>query len=294
MPVNQTTSKPPWLKKRLPIGHAYEKVKDLLAREHLHTVCQVARCPNIWECFSKQTATFLILGDRCTRNCRFCAVSNNLPAPLDPDEPKRVAAAAEKLGLVGVGAYVVVTSVTRDDLADGGAGHFARTIGAIRKRSPETLIEVLIPDFQGNSNALATVLAARPDVLNHNIETVPDLYATVRPQADYKRSINLIARVHAETPQIATKSGIMLGLGEDSSAVKGVFEDLLAAGCLVLTIGQYLQPSPAHLPVVRYITPAEFKTWRKIAVDMGFVEVASGPFVRSSYDAKKLFDAIKT
>jgi lipoic acid synthetase len=258
-------------------------------RGRLHTVCQEAKCPNIWECFSNRTATFLILGDRCTRNCRFCAVAHNPVEPPDPAEPMRVAQSVEKLGL----AYVVVTSVTRDDLPDGGAGHFAKTIREIHRRIPEAVIEVLIPDFRGDAEALRTVLKARPQVLNHNIETVPRLYAAVRPGAVYARSLELLGRVRTIDASIPTKSGLMLGLGETTAEIRQTLQDLLDAGCRMLTMGQYLQPSEDHLPVARFVPPAEFGQWQKTAFQMGFGEVASGPFVRSSYHAKELFNASK-
>jgi len=232
------TFKPDWLKLRLPLQADYEKVKELLRRSRLHTVCQAAQCPNIWECFSKNTATFMILGKRCTRSCGFCALKKQPHDPPDPDEPSRVAKASSELKLK----YVVITSVTRDDLSDGGAEHFARTIEEIRCRLPQTLIEVLIPDFQGDRSALQTVLAARPDVLNHNIETVERLYPTVRPQADYFRSLRLIQHVHEYAPQIPIKSGFMLGLGETADEILTVLKDLRSAYCHMVTIGQYLQP----------------------------------------------------
>jgi lipoyl synthase len=280
--------KPEWLKRRLPTGEAFHHVRELIDSGRLHTVCQEAKCPNIWECFSHRTATFLILGGRCTRNCGFCSVASGPPEPLDPGEPDRVAEAAARMGL----GYIVVTSVTRDDLADGGAAHFAATIRAIRRRIPGAEIEVLIPDFQGDAAALATVLAARPDVLNHNIETVPRLYPHVRPQAGYRRSLALLERSARAEPDIPTKSGLMLGLGEEAEEVHETLQDLRRAGCRILTLGQYLQPSPQHLPVVRYVAPAEFDRWREAALAIGFSEVASGPFVRSSYHAKESFRAL--
>ncbi|UCF95740.1 MAG: lipoyl synthase [Desulfobacterales bacterium] len=283
------TPKPPWLRRRLPAGATHAQIEGMINQDRLHTVCQEARCPNIWECFSKRTATFLIMGSRCTRNCRFCAVSEGPLAPPDPDEPARVAAAVAKMGLK----YVVVTSVTRDDLPDGGSSHFAQTIAAIRRRIPDARIEVLIPDFQGDPQALQTVIAARPDVLNHNVETVPRLYPTVRPQAVYHRSLELIARARDYDPLLATKSGLMLGLGEAPQEVRATLQDLLEVGCHILTLGQYLQPSQDHLPVVRYIPPEEFADWRQTALAMGFTEVASGPFVRSSYHAHELYQTLK-
>ena len=277
--------KPPWLRRRLPSGPEFEKIRALVNGNRLHTVCQEAKCPNIWECFSSRTATFLILGDRCTRNCRFCAVQHTPVLPPDPQEPLRVAEAADRMGLT----YVVVTSVTRDDLPDGGAGHFAATIREIRRRMPNARIEVLIPDFQGSAEALAVVVQAQPDVLNHNMETVPRLYATVRPGADYQRSIELLRRARQWQPDLLTKSGLMLGLGETGEEIQATLEDLHASGCRFLTLGQYLQPSKAHLPVARFVPPDEFDRWKQTALALGFTEVASGPFVRSSYHAKELF-----
>ncbi len=284
-----TLRKPDWLKQRLPSGPDFEKIKGMIRKDRLHTVCQEAGCPNIWECFSHHTATFLILGSRCTRNCRFCAVTEGPLEPPDPEEPARVASVARKMGL----RYVVVTSVTRDDLPDGGAGIFAETIEKIRQQIPDVCVEVLIPDFQGSHKALETVLNALPDVLNHNIETVPRLYPEVRPQADYRRSLDLIQRAHEYDPELLTKSGLMLGLGEDRSEISRTLEDMLKAGCRMLTLGQYLQPSKDHLPVNRYIPPQEFEEWRKTALQMGFAEVASGPLVRSSYHARELFQEVK-
>jgi len=280
--------KPEWLKQRLPTGPNFEKIKGMIHKDRLHTVCQEAGCPNIWECFSHHTATFLIMGSRCTRNCRFCAVNEGPLEPLDPQEPAKVAKVVRKMGLK----YVVVTSVTRDDLPDGGAGHFSETIKKIRQKIPGVFVEVLIPDFQGSKEALATVLKAHPDVLNHNIETVPRLYPEVRPQADYQRSLELIQDAHEFDPGLITKSGLMLGLGEYPAEIRRTLEDMLKAGCRMLTLGQYLQPSKDHLPVKRYIPPTEFHEWRKTALEMGFMEVASGPFVRSSYHARELFQEV--
>ena len=280
--------KPDWLKRRLPSGETFNQVRELIEAGKLHTVCQEAKCPNIWECYSHRTATFLIMGERCTRSCRFCSVASAPPEPLDPQEPDRVAEAVERMGLK----YVVVTSVTRDDLPDGGAAHFAATLHAIRRRVPGAEVEVLIPDFQGEAAALETVLRARPDVLNHNIETVPRLYPRVRPQADYRRSLELLRRAGETAPGIPTKSGLMLGLGERPEETRQALQDLRAVGCRILTLGQYLQPSPAHLPVEAYVPPADFDNWRKVALGLGFSEVASAPFVRSSYHAKESFKAL--
>jgi len=282
---NNRAPKPPWLKRRLPTGPDYEQVKAFINKGGLHTVCQEAKCPNIWACFSKHTATFMIMGSRCTRSCRFCAVAHGPTAPPDPEEPARVAEAVHKMGLN----YVVITSVTRDDLPDGGAIFFAQTIQEIRKQIPDALVEVLIPDFQGNRNALKTVLKARPDVLNHNIETVPRLYSTVRPEANYKRSLELLKQTGQYDPSIPTKSGLMLGLGERPDEINRTLEDLFKTGCRILTLGQYLQPSKQHLQVERFLPPEEFDNWRKTALEIGFSQVAGGPFVRSSYHAKELF-----
>lgn len=282
--------KPPWLRRRLPTKPAYGKVRGLLNDSHLHTVCQEAKCPNQWECFSCHTATFLIMGSRCTRNCRFCAVAHGPSEPPDPGEPIRVAEAARDMGL----RYIVVTSVTRDDLTDGGADFFAQTIYEIRREIPDAVVEVLIPDLQGNADAIQTVVKARPDVLNHNIETVPRLYSSVRPEAEYGRSLDLLKQVKRCDAEIPTKSGLMLGLGETSDEISQTLKDLLDVHCRILTLGQYLQPSKDHLPVERFVTPDEFDEWRETALKMGFSEVASGPFVRSSYHAKDLYRAVKS
>ena len=280
--------KPRWLKRRLPTGPEYERVRALLKKSRLHTVCQEAKCPNIWECFSQRTSTFLILGPYCTRNCRFCAVAHGPPVSPDPGEPARVADAAQSMGL----SYVVITSVTRDDLPDGGAGHFAETIKEIRKIMPDTFVEVLIPDFQGSRDALQAVVKAHPNVLNHNLETVPRLYASVRPGAIYHRSLDLLKQSKQIDLTIPTKSGLMLGLGEASGEIEKTLKDLLDSGCSLLTLGQYLQPTREHLPVERYIPPEEFDYWKEIALEMGFSGVASGSFVRSSYHAKELYQEV--
>jgi lipoyl synthase len=278
--------KPHWLRRRLPTGPEYEQVRTLIEKGRLHTVCQEAACPNQFECFSNHTATFLIMGDRCTRNCRFCNVeSGMIPAPLDADEPARVAEAVEQLGL----RYVVITSVTRDDLPDGGAGHFAATVLEIRKRRPDSVIEVLIPDLKGDAAALRTVLQSGPDVLNHNIETVARLYPRVRPQAVYQRSLALLESVSRYRPAIPPKSGLMVGLGETLQEIRQTLADLHHSGCRFITIGQYLQPTVDHLPVRRYVTPEEFEQLGDMARAMGFEAVASGPFVRSSYHAREMY-----
>jgi len=277
--------KPDWLRRKLPGGPAYEQVRSLLKSIELHTVCQEAHCPNQWECFSCRTAAFLIMGPRCTRNCRFCAVEHGPPGPPDSKEPSRVAEAASRLGL----RYVVVTSVTRDDLPDGGAAIFAATIKAVREKISDASIEVLIPDFQGDPRAIPTVVEAHPDVLIHNIETVPGLYASVRPGAVYHRSLEVLKRAKRCDPSLKVKSGLMLGLGESNEEIRSTLQDLLNVGCSLLTLGQYLQPSKDHLAVERYIPPEEFDNWKTIALDMGFSQVASGPYVRSSYHAADLY-----
>ena len=282
----QRARKPVWLKRKLPTSPDYEKVRKLIGNSSLHTVCQEAKCPNQWECFSNRTATFMILGETCTRGCRFCNVHGGTPNPPDPAEPKRVAEAAKELNL----SYVVVTSVTRDDLPDGGAAHFAETIVALKKAIEGVYVEVLIPDFQGNRDALKTVLEAGPDVLNHNIETVPSLYGTVRPEAIYQRSLEVFRNLKELAPEIPGKSGLMLGLGETDPEVELVLNDLVEAGVSILTLGQYLQPSKDHLPVAEYITPEAFDAWKEKGLALGFSDVASGPFVRSSYKAKELFE----
>jgi len=271
--------RPDWLTIQVPKAENLDRMKKLLDAGHLHTVCEGADCPNIGECFANKTCTFMILGDVCTRNCRFCAVGHGRAAQVDPGEPQAVALTSRQLGLE----HVVVTSVTRDDLADGGAGHFADTIRAIRATVPDVTIEVLIPDFQGKKDALQKVIDARPDVINHNVETVPRLYSSVRPQAIYERSLELLQRVTAAG--ILSKSGLMLGLGEINDEVIEVMEDLRFANCDILTLGQYLSPSPTHYPVVAYIHPNTFNILKQKAYNLGFLEVNAGPLVRSSYHA---------
>jgi len=285
MSLNKSIQKPSWLRKRLPRGPAYENVRRMLNNNLLHTVCQEARCPNQWECFSNKTAAFLILGDRCTRNCRFCAIKHGACKSPDLEEPKRVAHAAKWLGLD----HVVVTSVTRDDILDGGASVFAMTISEIHNEMPDATVETLIPDFNGEKSSLITVLDALPDVLNHNVETVPRLYNTVRPGADYKRSLGILRSVNKYNSSIPTKSGLMLGLGEKNSEIKQTLEEIYQAGCSMLTIGQYLQPSQENLEVDRFVTPEEFDEWKEIALEIGFAEAFSGPFVRSSYNARDMY-----
>ena len=272
--------KPPWLKVRLPGTQACNRVRDTLARYGLHSICQEARCPNIAECFQEGTATFLILGDICTRNCRYCNVNHGLPAPVDPEEPQNLVAAVASLALK----YVVITSVTRDDLPDGGAAVFAACIAALKEALPEVQIEVLIPDFQGREESLAKVTAARPAVINHNIEVVPSLFPALRPQGNYDLSLGILARIGGgERP--VTKSGLMIGLGEERGEIHRVLEDLAAARCRSVTIGQYLQPTRRHWPVHKYYHPDEFAALREIALAMGFAHVEAGPLVRSSYHA---------
>ena len=278
--------KPSWLKKKLPRGGDYQRVRNLISKAGLNTVCQEANCPNMFECFSKDTSTFMILGSNCTRNCRFCNIGFAPALPLDQDEPMRVAKAALDLNLK----YVVVTSVTRDDLEDGGAAHFANTIKAIKNTLPNNpKVEVLIPDFQGNIEALKIVVSANPDVVNHNIETIPSLYSTARPEANYQQSLDLFKNVKAIKASMPVKSGIMLGLGERIEELEQTMEDLFKAGCDILTLGQYLQPTKAHLAVQKYYSPEEFKQLEKKARQIGFKKVAAGPFVRSSYNAQDLF-----
>lgn len=274
--------RPPWLKVRLPSGENYFRLKRTLKGLNLHTVCEEARCPNVAECWGHGTATFMILGDVCTRSCGFCAVKTGLPQFLDTDEPDRVAEAVDAMALD----HAVVTSVNRDELPDGGAAIFARTIEAIRRRRPETSIEVLIPDFKGSRSALQTVLEARPDILNHNIETVPRLYKKVRPGANFAQSVELLRRVKEITPQAVSKTGIMLGLGETKDEVDAVMRRLVGeANVDVFTVGQYLQPTKEHLPVARYVPPEEFEALARRGTAIGFRHVEAGPLVRSSYHA---------
>jgi len=281
--------RPDWLKKRVRLGSQQDWVREILKDLNLHTVCQSALCPNIAECFGKGTATFMILGDVCTRNCRFCAVTSGEPSPVDRDEPKRLAVAVRKLGL----RHVVITSVTRDDLPDGGAGHFARTIEELRREAPKSTVEVLTPDFQGDETALRIVIMSRPDIFNHNVETVPRLYSTVRPMADYQRSLSVLRRAREFDAGIHTKSGLMLGLGEERAEVSEVMRDLRDVGCSILTVGQYLRPSKAHLEIKEYIHPEVFLEIEEEARNLGFLYVASGPFVRSSFNAAEAFDLIR-
>ncbi len=278
--------RPDWLKVRLPAGKNYQEIKTILRKNRLHTVCEEAVCPNIGDCFERRTATFLILGDTCTRQCGFCAVKKGVPAGLDAGEPLRIAEAALKMNL----AYVVITSVTRDDLPDGGAAAYARTILGIREYCDGCRVEALIPDFGGSSNALKTVLDAKPDVINHNVETVPRLYSQVRPAADYRRSLGLLKKVRENNPLLMTKSGLMVGLGETRDELYETMQAIRDAGCEVLTIGQYLSPAKNALPVERYYTPEEFAALKDAGMRMGFRHVESGPLVRSSYHAETQAD----
>lgn len=275
---------PAWL--RRPIAHSgeYRAVEGLLDELHLATVCQEAKCPNRGECYASGTATFLIAGDACTRGCRFCAVETRVPAPLDAGEPARVAEAVARLGL----RHAVVTMVTRDDLPDGAAGHVAATIAAIRAAAPGTAVEVLVSDFGGDETAIDTAADARPDVFNHNLETVPRRYAEVRPGASYERSLRVLARAKERAAEVPTKSGLMLGLGETHEEVVAVMRDLRAVGCDYLTLGQYLRPSARHLPVAEFVTPEAFAALAREGHALGFAGVASAPFVRSSYHAAEL------
>lgn len=277
--------KPRWLSRKLPKGPEYQQICDTVKQHGLATVCQEARCPNQFECFSKGSATFMILGSVCTRNCRFCNVTHAPVLPVDRGEPERVANAVRQMGL----RYVVITSVTRDDLEDGGASIFADTINGVRRKNPETLIEVLIPDFQGDRDSLQRVLEARPDVLNHNIETVPRLYSLARPQADYERSLELLKRAKEIDAERVVKSGIMVGLGESDDELEITFRDVAATGCDILIIGQYLQPSDEHLVVDRYVSPEQFHQLGDMARAQGIKAVVSEPLVRSSYKAEELF-----
>ena len=277
-----------WLRRKLPDQKVINKMEDLFKDLNLHTVCDSALCPNRGECFKNGTATFMIMGDVCSRNCQFCAVKKGKPLPLDPKEPIHIAQAAKYLKLK----HVVVTSVTRDDLLDGGAEHFVQTVIAIKNLLPKSTVEILIPDFQGSREALQKVIEVHPEVINHNIETIERLYSSVRPIADYKTSLQLIKRVKIGNQDIITKSGIMLGLGEKKEEVVIAMKDLRKVNCDLLTIGQYLRPSPQHLKVKEYIHPDEFEVYRKIGMSLGFKHVLSGPLVRSSYHSGEILQNI--
>jgi lipoic acid synthetase len=277
---NKTLRRPEWLKAKIPSGETYAHLKKLIDGKNLHTVCEEARCPNMGECWNHGTATFMILGDVCTRSCGFCAVKTGKPTELDAQEPHRVAEAVKTMGV----RHAVITSVNRDELFDGGAQIFAETIRQIRATTPNTKVEVLIPDFKGDEFALNIVLDAFPDILNHNMETVPRLYPTVRPQANYNRSLELLER--AKRRGLNTKTGLMLGIGETTEEVIDVMNDLRKINCDILTLGQYLQPSKEHLPIDRFVHPDEFKMLKESGLKMGFRHVESGPLVRSSYHAE--------
>jgi lipoyl synthase len=279
--ITQKAQRPDWLRAPAPVGDKYRQLKSLIERLDLHTVCESAACPNVGECWNHGTATFMILGNVCTRRCGFCAVRKGAPLEVDYDEPRRVAEAVAAMGL----RFAVITSVNRDDRKDGGAELFALTIRAIRQRVPGCGIEVLVPDFQGSHAAMETVMEAAPDVLNHNTETVPRLYRQVRLGARYERSLDMLAYAKRIAPRTPAKSGLMLGLGETAAEVLAVMRDLRAHGVDILTLGQYLRPSPQHLPIVRYVPPAEFDELRRAGDAMGFAHVEAGPLVRSSYHA---------
>lgn len=288
---NLAGPRPEWLKIRIRADETFDRVTQMITDLSLHTVCQEARCPNIFECWGEGTATFMILGDVCTRHCGFCAVGKGKPLPLDLDEPRHVGEAVQRLRLT----HAVVTSVNRDELADGGSTHFAETIRWIRKLNPGTRVEVLIPDFCGNETALDTVLSARPDVLNHNTETVPRLYKRVRPDARYEQSMNLLRAAHRSKGRwpLLTKSGLMVGLGETVAELLDTFRDLAKTGCDILTVGQYLAPTARHIPIEKYYSPEEFNHLRDEALTMGFRYVEAGPLVRSSYHAGRHTDSGK-
>jgi lipoic acid synthetase len=276
-------ARPDWLKVRLPTGPAYENLRRLMRSKELHTVCEEAHCPNMAECWGAGTATFMLLGDTCTRSCGFCAVKSGRPGVVDADEPRRVGEAVSQMSL----GHAVLTSVNRDELPDGGAEIFAEAIREIRRQSPGTTVEVLIPDFVGRPESLDAVLAARPEILNHNLETVPRLYPRVRPQARYERSLEVLRRTKERAPDLVCKSGIMVGLGETRDEVQATMGDIASQGTDILTVGQYLRPSPVHLPIERYWTPSEFDELRDAGLTMGFRHVEAGPLVRSSYHAER-------
>ncbi len=277
---------PHWFKKKIPDSRIMSEMEGLIGNLHLHTICESAICPNQGDCFSKRTATFLILGDVCTRNCTFCAVKKGIPLPVDEDEPAHLAEAVTQMGL----RHVVITSVTRDDLPDGGAAHYAKVVTGLKESNRDITVEVLIPDFQGSQTALRAVVDSRPEVINHNMETVCRLYPEVRPLADYQRSLNLFRRIKEFDPRIITKSGFMVGLGETREELLEAMKELRHSGCDLLTIGQYLRPSPQHHPVIRYIHPDEFEDYARLGGAMGFAAVASGPLVRSSFRASELYN----
>ena len=289
LPDTPVLPKPAWIRVRAPIAHAFDETREVLRAHRLHTVCEEASCPNIGECWEKRHATVMIMGDVCTRACAFCNVATGKPGALDPDEPHRVGDAIAALALT----HVVVTSVDRDDLADGGATHFAETIAALRQSAPGTTVEVLTPDFMRKEGALRIVIEARPDVFNHNVETVPSLYRRIRPGADYRHSLALLAEAKRLDPSLFTKSGIMVGLGETADEVACVMDDLRAADVDFLTIGQYLQPTRRHAAIDRFVTPDEFQAYKRLAEEKGFLLVASSPLTRSSYHAAEDFERLQ-
>ena len=285
-PLPLNARKPTWLRAKIPGGAAYQETSGIVREHKLHTVCESAQCPNLGECWSRKTATIMILGNICTRSCGFCAVQTGRPTELDRDEPRRVAEAIRLMGLK----HAVITSVARDELRDGGASIWAATIRAVREENPQTAIEVLIPDFKGRWEDLETVLAAKPDILNHNVETVPRLHKLVRPQAKYERSLEMLRR--AKAAGFVTKSGLMLGIGEEQDEIAATLRDMAADKLDILTIGQYLRPSAQHLPLYRWVTPEEFAHWKRFSLELGFKVVESGPLVRSSYHADEQSDAL--
>ncbi len=278
---NTRMPRPEWLKVKAPAGENYKTIKNMLRGQSLHTVCESAHCPNMGECWACGTATFMILGDVCSRNCRFCAVSSGAPLPPDPEEPRKLAESIQSMGL----SHAVITSVTRDDLADGGANHWAEVIRKVKELNPKTTVEVLIPDFAGDAKALQIVIDAAPDVMNHNVETVPRLYPTVRPKANYEQSLWVLDESRRQG--LRTKTGIMVGLGETKEEIADVMRDLVKIGVSIMTIGQYLQPTQAHLPVVRYVHPDEFADYQQMGYAIGLKKVESAPLVRSSYHAER-------
>ena len=280
--------KPDWLRTRISNHEQIEETAKLVRTMNVQTICDNAECPNIGECFGKKTATFMILGELCTRRCRFCAVGKGEAGPPDPEEPARIGKAVKEMGL----RHVVVTSVTRDDLPDGGAMHFVNTVREIRKSNPDSTVELLIPDLMGNWKALALIAGEDPEILNHNVETVPALYEEVRPKAVYERSLLLLKKAKEINPNLFTKSGIMVGLGETEEQVRAVMDDLRAVDCDILTIGQYMQPSPEHIALKEYVTPETFERYRLTGLEKGFSDVAAGPFVRSSYNAAKSLEKL--
>jgi lipoic acid synthetase len=288
-PLTQHQRLPPWLKRPVAPAGALRELEQSLSDANLHTVCAEAKCPNRGECFGRGTATFLILGKICSRACGFCGITHGTPQPLDKDEPRRVAEAVNRMGV----SHAVITSVTRDDLPDGGAGQFATVIRLLKQELPAVTIEVLVPDFCGNSQSLGTVMDAGPHVFNHNIETVERLYPVVRPQANYKRSLEILAKAAQHEVQLNVKSGVMVGLGETPQEVFSTLADMREAGCSLVTIGQYLRPSKEQVPVAEFITPAQFEIYKGRAMAMGFTEVSSGPFVRSSYRAEEMVNGKK-